>query len=161
MSGITAWRESGEDAPLESEPDLARDCRAHALPGRLASRPTNRRVRRFVVKREGGMFYSATLRRFLRDKKGVRVGANAIGIGAVVGSGSVVTKDVPDLAVVAGNPARDQIPLRRRRRRRHPRQPLVGTPRARARRSCERHAARSGGVRLRPPRPRPAPGVTR
>ena len=30
----------------------------------------------------------------------------AIGNGAVVGAGSVVTKDVPDYAVVAGNPAR-------------------------------------------------------
>jgi hypothetical protein len=29
-----------------------------------------------------------------------------IGIGAVVAAGSVVTKDVPDFAVVAGNPAR-------------------------------------------------------
>ena len=29
-----------------------------------------------------------------------------IGLGAVVGAGSVVTKDVPDFAVVAGNPAR-------------------------------------------------------
>ena len=29
-----------------------------------------------------------------------------IGKGAVVGAGSVVTKDVPDFAVVAGNPAK-------------------------------------------------------
>jgi acetyltransferase-like isoleucine patch superfamily enzyme len=46
-------------------------------------------------------------------KKGAMVGANAtilpgvvIGAYALVGAGSVVTKDVPDRAVVVGNPAR-------------------------------------------------------
>lgn len=46
-------------------------------------------------------------------KEGAWIGFNAIimkgvtiGKGAVVGAGSVVTKDVPDFAVVAGNPAR-------------------------------------------------------
>jgi len=46
-------------------------------------------------------------------KKGSSIGAGAvilpgvtIGCGAVVGAGSVVTKDVPDKAVVTGNPAR-------------------------------------------------------
>ena len=29
-----------------------------------------------------------------------------IGMGAIVGAGSVVTKDIPDYAIVAGNPAR-------------------------------------------------------
>jgi len=46
-------------------------------------------------------------------KRGAKVGANAtilpgvvIGVNSLVGAGSVVTKDVPDNAVVAGNPAR-------------------------------------------------------
>lgn len=46
-------------------------------------------------------------------KRGASIGANAtilpgitIGERAMVGAGAVVTKDVPDFAVVAGNPAR-------------------------------------------------------
>jgi len=45
-------------------------------------------------------------------KKGAVIGSNStllpvtIGINAEVGAGSVVTKDVPDNAIVAGNPAR-------------------------------------------------------
>ena len=46
-------------------------------------------------------------------KKGASIGANAtllpgvtVGEHAMVGAGSVVTKDVPDRAIVAGNPAR-------------------------------------------------------
>jgi acetyltransferase-like isoleucine patch superfamily enzyme len=46
-------------------------------------------------------------------KKGASVGSNAtilcgiaIGQNAIIGAGSVVTKDVPDNAIVAGNPAR-------------------------------------------------------
>jgi len=45
-------------------------------------------------------------------KKGAVIGSNAtlmpvvIGEGAVVGAGSVVTKDVPDRTIVAGNPAK-------------------------------------------------------
>jgi UDP-2-acetamido-3-amino-2,3-dideoxy-glucuronate N-acetyltransferase len=46
-------------------------------------------------------------------KRGASIGSNAtllcgitIGEGAIVGAGSVVTKDVPPRAVVAGNPAR-------------------------------------------------------
>ncbi len=46
-------------------------------------------------------------------KRGASIGANAtilpgitIGVNAMVGAGAVVTKDVPDNAIVAGNPAR-------------------------------------------------------
>ena len=46
-------------------------------------------------------------------KKGASVGSGAtilskvtVGEGAIVGAGSVVTKDVPDYAIVAGNPAK-------------------------------------------------------
>lgn len=49
----------------------------------------------------------------VRVKKGAWIGANStilpgvtIGKYAIVGAGSVVTKDVPDYAVVAGNPAK-------------------------------------------------------
>lgn len=53
-------------------------------------------------------------RRYIEVGHDVWVGRNAlitpsvkrIGNGAVIGAGSVVTKDVPDFAVVAGNPAR-------------------------------------------------------
>lgn len=38
-------------------------------------------------------------------------GCKRIGTGAVIGAGSIVTKDVPDFAVVVGNPAR-QISIR-------------------------------------------------
>ena len=48
-----------------------------------------------------------------RVKTGASIGTGStilcgltIGAGAVVGAGSVVTKDVPDGAVVAGNPAK-------------------------------------------------------
>lgn len=46
-------------------------------------------------------------------KKGASVGANAtilpgitIGYNSIVGAGSVVTKDIPDNVIVAGNPAK-------------------------------------------------------
>ena len=46
-------------------------------------------------------------------RKGAKIGANStilpgivIGANSLVGAGSVITKDVPDSAVVAGNPAR-------------------------------------------------------
>lgn len=48
-----------------------------------------------------------------RISDGVDVGANSViignirvGIGAVIGAGTVVVKDVPDFAVVVGNPSR-------------------------------------------------------
>ena len=48
-----------------------------------------------------------------RVRRGASIGSNAtiladltIGIGAMIGAGTVVTKDVPDYAVVLGNPGR-------------------------------------------------------
>lgn len=46
-------------------------------------------------------------------KKGASIGSNAtilggitIGVGSIIGAGAVVTKDVPDNVIVAGNPAK-------------------------------------------------------
>jgi acetyltransferase-like isoleucine patch superfamily enzyme len=43
---------------------------------------------------------------WIGDRVTITPGCSRIGIGAVVGAGSVVTRDVPDFAVVAGNPTR-------------------------------------------------------
>jgi len=43
---------------------------------------------------------------WIGDSVIITPGCRRIGLGAVVGAGSIVTKDVPDFAVVAGNPAR-------------------------------------------------------
>jgi acetyltransferase-like isoleucine patch superfamily enzyme len=39
-------------------------------------------------------------------RKGASIGSGSIGERAIVGAGSVVTKDVPANAIVAGNPAK-------------------------------------------------------
>jgi acetyltransferase-like isoleucine patch superfamily enzyme len=43
---------------------------------------------------------------WIGDRVIITPGCNKIGIGAIVGAGAVVTKDVPNFAIVAGNPAK-------------------------------------------------------
>ncbi len=69
---------------------------------------TNIRVPRCKYPQRGSAFYQKTL-----VKEGASIGANAtilcgttIGRHALVGAGSVVTADVPDYALMVGNPAR-------------------------------------------------------
>ena len=69
---------------------------------------TNIKIPRSEFPQRGSQFYTKTL-----VKKSASIGANAtivcgvtIGEYALVGSGAVVTKDVPPYALVVGNPAR-------------------------------------------------------
>jgi UDP-2-acetamido-3-amino-2,3-dideoxy-glucuronate N-acetyltransferase len=67
---------------------------------------TNIKLPRSEFPQRGSGFYSKTL-----VKKSASIGANAtivcgvtIGEYALIGSGAVITKDVPDYALVIGNP---------------------------------------------------------
>ena len=69
---------------------------------------TNVKLPRSEFPQKGGAFYKKTL-----VKKSASIGANAtivcgvtIGEYAFVGSGSVVTKDIPSFSLVVGNPGR-------------------------------------------------------
>tara|TARA_Y100000768_G_C23958953_1_gene674266 strand:+ start:777 stop:1280 length:504 start_codon:yes stop_codon:yes gene_type:complete len=69
---------------------------------------TNIKLPRSEFPQRGAEFYTKTL-----VKKSASIGANAtivcgvtIGEYALIGSGAVVTKDVPDFSLVVGNPAR-------------------------------------------------------
>jgi acetyltransferase-like isoleucine patch superfamily enzyme len=69
--------------------------------------------------RDHGINRGELIRKQLRDKRPIKVGndvwigANvtvlkgvSIGDGAIIGAGSVVTRDIPEYAIVAGNPAK-------------------------------------------------------
>ena len=69
---------------------------------------TNIRLPRSEFQQKGSKYYEKTL-----VKKSASIGANAtiicgvtIGKYALIGSGTVVTKDVPDYSLVVGNPGR-------------------------------------------------------
>ena len=69
---------------------------------------TNVKLPRSEFPQRGSKFYSKTL-----VKKSASIGANAtivcgvtIGKYALIGSGTVVTKDIPDYSLVIGNPGR-------------------------------------------------------
>ena len=69
---------------------------------------TNIRLPRSEFPQKGARFYEKTL-----VKRSASIGANAtiicgvtIGKYALIGSGTVVTKDVPDFSLVVGNPGR-------------------------------------------------------
>ena len=69
---------------------------------------TNIRLPRSEFPQKGSIYYEKTL-----VKKSASIGANAtiicgvtIGEYALIGSGTVVTKDVPDYSLVVGNPGR-------------------------------------------------------
>jgi carbonic anhydrase/acetyltransferase-like protein (isoleucine patch superfamily) len=81
-------------------------------------------------------------------REGASIGANAtilpgltIGSRAMIGAGSVVTRDVPDNAIVVGNPARITGYTNTTR---HPRQPLVSGAQA-----AGEHVSKVKGVHLR------------
>jgi UDP-2-acetamido-3-amino-2,3-dideoxy-glucuronate N-acetyltransferase len=78
-------------------------------------------------------------------RQGASIGANAtllpglsIGVGAMVGAGAVVTKPVPDYAIVVGNPARIVGDVRDCARRGSGDEPVLRAPPSSVRRGPKR-----------------------
>lgn len=93
----------GDNCSLDFSGDVLIDCKAHIAHDVMIITHThgynyenNPEGRSLIIKKHA----------FIGSRSIVTYNCNYIGQNSVVGAGSIVTKDVPDNAIVAGNPAR-------------------------------------------------------